>query len=84
MRDADGIDHTWNHRVMLHAKADAGDDYYVLTEVHYDAGIPRLYADNATVGGNSIEELRETLERMLRALDKPVLTPADFPQRGAA
>ena len=72
------MERTWNHRVMLHAKADAGDDYYVVTEVHYDDGMPRLYADGATVGGNSIEELRETLECMLRALEQPILTPADF------
>ena len=69
---------TWNHRVMLHKGADAGDDYYSIHEVHYDDGRPVGYTEHGVdVGGNSVEELRVTLERMLRCLEQPVLTPDD-------
>ena len=70
---------TWNHRIMRHKGADAGDDYYSIHEVHYRDGRPVGYTEHGVdVGGNSVEELRVTLERMLRCLALPVLTPADF------
>lgn len=78
---------TWNHRVMKHEYAHLGSDYnevmFAIHEVYYkdrsvddravtldDVG----YTENpVTVTGESIEELRATLELMLAALDKPVL-----------
>jgi len=49
-------------------------------EVYYDAaGFPTSYSeDPQPVTGDTPEELRESLHAMMRALDKEVLTPADF------
>jgi hypothetical protein len=83
MKDDKGTDHTWNHRVILHAGADAGDDYYCIHEVHYDDGKPVGYTvDGVDVGGNSVEDLRTVLAQMTRSLEHPVLTPADFETGG--
>lgn len=70
--------HTWNHRVMRSKDAD-GDDFYAIHEVHYEDDKPRLFTlDPVPVSGNSIEELRSTLERMLSCVTTPVLTREDF------
>lgn len=78
---------TWNHRVMRHkyASPESGETEVMLAihEVYYkdksrddrkvtadDVG----YTENpVSVTGESIEDLRETLQLMLKALDKPVL-----------
>jgi hypothetical protein len=63
---------TWNHRVVKF-KNDEGD-WYAICEVYYEDG--KVYAhtsEGVGVSGESIEELRETLRRMLDCLDKEVL-----------
>lgn len=64
---------TWNHRVVK--SVEAGDDLFAIHEVHYnDEGEIFGVTENPVVAtGGNIEELRETLQRMLRALDTPVL-----------
>lgn len=72
----------WNHRVMRHAPRSADDaEWFGLHEVHYTDG-----PDSPPIGhterpvpvvGASVEELRQTLRRMLAALDQPVLDAAD-------
>lgn len=65
-----------------------------LHEIYYDAnGAPDMYSEEPTdivtfseLGGPStdeeaIQQLRETLERMLRALDVPILTESDFTRK---
>lgn len=51
-----------------------------IREVYYDeAGKPSAYVENAArVIQDTIDELRATLIRMQEALDKPILTTADF------
>jgi len=60
------------------------DDYesYEIHEVYYDeAGKPKMYTENPMKPfGESVRELRQDLMWMLSALDKPVLTPRDFPE----
>ena len=70
---------SWNYRVLR--KEDiCGDAYYEIHEVYYDeVGEPNGYTmDPIAPVGDNIEDLRETLYKMLRDLDKPVLTEADF------
>ena len=66
---------TWNHRIMRHTDSPDGEPYYALHEVFYDeeGGKPGWTKDPVNILGESPDEIRETLERMLRALDKPVM-----------
>lgn len=65
--------HTWNHRVVRHKHGELA-----IHEAHYSPSrtkTPNLITQNpVAVWGSSKKELRETLERMLRALDTPVLS----------
>jgi hypothetical protein len=67
----------WNHRVVRrvwHPGTDREETTYAIHEVFYGLSKkPIPTADPIDVSGESVEELRETLQRMLRALDKPVL-----------
>lgn len=69
---------SWNHRVVR--KEYTYPDGYVevsygIHEVFYVEGETSLAFTTNPVApvGESVEELRITLERMLRALDKPVI-----------
>ncbi len=65
---------SWNHRVLK--SKDGDDDWFQIHEMYYDQRHkPNGWTKSgATVCGNSIDELRETLHKMLEALDKEVLT----------
>lgn len=77
----------WNHRVVRRKQLPIVDlerpDYLCIHEVYFDAGkegTPHSVTnEGVTVGAEaetdaeSIQEMRETLERMLRALDKPIV-----------
>ena len=65
----------WNHRVMKHEKADGDDDWYQIHEVYYDS---KREPDSWTKegikpGGNTLEDLRDELIRMLEATEKEIL-----------
>lgn len=72
----------WNHRVMRH-NAGAENEYLAIHEVYYgideDDNKDKVgwTLDPISVSGETIDELRETLERMLRALDKPIMEYKD-------
>jgi hypothetical protein len=63
----------WNHRVMKHK--DREDDFFTIHEVYYDkeGKVYGYTTKGSSAGGNSLQELREDLERMLKSLDKEVL-----------
>ena len=66
----------WNHRVMLHRTEH--ETYMAIHEVYYkEDGQPDGWTSEPRAaigyGDNALDDLRETLERMLRCLDKPVL-----------
>jgi len=63
----------WNHRVM-HRKV-SGEDWYEIHEVYYDNyNKPDGWTkESVAPGGETIEELKEELHRMIECLDKPVL-----------
>jgi hypothetical protein len=75
--DAKGRRCTWNHRIIK--RYSAHGEWYELTEVHYRDGKPHLYAvDMRTPSahdedGDPVASLRDTLSKMLLALDKPIL-----------
>ena len=64
---------TWNHRVVH--RVIQGDDFYGIHEVFYDdEGRPDMMTERAVgVCGDNLEELQQTLEWMLQAMDKPIL-----------
>jgi hypothetical protein len=65
----------WNYRVLRHRSPDPSEpDFLQVHEVYSEDEKPTSCStDGARVGGESIEELRSVLERMLAALNKPVL-----------
>jgi hypothetical protein len=73
---------TWNHRVM---RMDYPDEtQFEIHEVHHSPdGLPRAYTKDAVgVAADDLAGLEWTLKAMLAALEKPVLTPGDFPDGG--
>ena len=60
----------WNHRVI---KLNISDNYYKISEVFYNKDGSIFSYTNTGVGGESIDDIRETLEWMLECLDKPIL-----------
>ena len=64
----------WNHRVVERTIIDCGKPvrWLGIHECFYDDKT-RWTDEPVTVEGETIEDLRETLERMLRALDKPII-----------
>lgn len=70
----------WNHRVVKQRHPDllsetGFTDYFGIHECFYDddGTKPGWTTDPIAPVSESLEDLRETLERMLRALDKPVI-----------
>lgn len=64
----------WNYRLMRHTDA-FGREYFAIHEAYYDdAGNVTAWTDDAASPmGETKDEVREELERMLRALEYPVV-----------
>ncbi len=73
---------TWDYRVM--SFNDGEDAWQAIHEVQYLGDVPVMFSlGPVVVLWNSEEDGeagRRCVERMREALDKPVLTPSDFPQ----
>ena len=68
----------WNHRVVNRKEENDGEDWFVVCEVYYnESNKPCGYCD-ATVGENTMEELKETIARVSKAYEQPVLNKSDF------
>lgn len=72
----------WNHRVVRHPNGTL-----MIHEAYYTAppntdpalAVPHSITERGVeVVGEDIDGLRETLQRMLRCLDKPVLDSSNF------
>jgi len=62
----------WNHRVVR--SIEDGEEWLGIHEAFYDIDGGTVWTESPVgVIGESIDELRETLERMLASLDKSVL-----------
>ena len=68
---------TWNHRVFRRVYPGGPDEttIYFIGECYYDAhGSPEMWSEDPDgVQGENVEELKFTLESMLKALSRPVL-----------
>lgn len=74
---------SWNHRIIKYTDGE-GTTHFGIHEVYYGpTGRPEMYTESASAPyGESLYELREDLQRMLAAFDKPVLTDDDFSPPG--
>lgn len=64
---------SWNHRVVKTGR------YYGIHEVFYLNNEPDMITESPVAAAEEdVEELRETLTLMLKALDEPVLDYEDF------
>ena len=70
----------WNHRVVrFKAPDEIFTDYLEICEVYYEDDVVVAHTEKGvSVGGNNIEEIRQTLLRMLDCLDKPVLEEMQY------
>ena len=79
--DRDSIAMTWNHRVVRRPDPDGSEHFYIHEAYYPSKNVEK--ADSITmeaigVHAESVEDLRWVLEKMLVALDKPVLEYDDF------
>lgn len=63
----------WNHRLIDMTAQNAGEHWLEIKEVFYQGERPTGYA-SVLIGGEDAGEVKETLIRLLIALEKPVLT----------
>jgi hypothetical protein len=63
---------TWEYRVEERVVGD--NRWYEIIEVYSEKGKVVGTSDAVHPTGNTLEDLRQDLELMLRALDKPVIT----------
>ena len=70
----------WNNRVIEFADPLTGASWFQIHEVFYAAdGKPQAYGESpAAICGDTVEEMNETLGRMMRALKQPALRETDF------
>jgi hypothetical protein len=64
---------SWNYRILK--TKDGEDDWYQIHEVYYDKGgkVKGWTKNGATVAGNTLVELKNSLEMMLKSLDKEMI-----------
>lgn len=63
---------SWNYRVIDLTACNDGESWLAIQEVYYEGEKPVGYAD-ATIGGEDAGEIKDTLERMIKACSQPVL-----------
>ena len=70
----------WNHRIL--AEEYEGEVYFSIYEVYYKKSKPVSYTSHAVnVGGENIESIIWTLDKMKECTKKPILWAGDkFPQ----
>lgn len=69
---------TWNHRVVHNS-----DGTYTINEVYYnDDGSVWAWTAPVEVIGESLDEVRQTLQQMQECLMAPVLESKDLPHGG--
>ena len=74
----------WNHRVVRIKDGNGpGEDVLKFQEVHYDedTGVPVGHSDIFTIG-DTIEEMRELAQRLLKACDHPIMDEMAWPVQG--
>jgi len=71
---------SWNHRIVRQKLENDAGDWLKICEVYYDdKGVPWTHTVDAVgVSGETLEELKQTLEWMQKAVTEPILDEADF------
>ena len=70
---------TWNFRLVEASNLNGGEPWVQLAEVYYDDDFnPMGYTWVDVVGAESVENMKQTLEWMALAIDKPVLKDEEF------
>ena len=73
---------TWNYRIIKEVVPGFGEelvDAYGVHEVYYDAeGKPTMCSEAIQPYGETLDELKVDLERMMEAFEKPVLDMVQF------
>ena len=67
---------SWNFRVIRKdlPTEEGTQDWYSIQEVYYnDDGTPGAQTTDLEITAFSIDELKSTLEKMIKCLDKPIL-----------
>jgi hypothetical protein len=68
----------WNYRIVETFDEELGEKWCEVCEVYYDQlGKPMGYC-KSTVGGDNPKDIKEVLEMMSSALDKPVMKKSHF------
>ena len=69
----------WDYRVVRTESEDGSNEQYTVQEVYYDDdGKPSALSIDLMVEGDTITEMRTQLEKMLEALEEPVLDESDI------
>jgi hypothetical protein len=78
---------TWNHRVVkrTYSTEKYSEDYFSIHEAYYDENgkIFAITDSGVPPGGESLEDLKWSVEQMKKALDHPVLDYDSIPEEGA-
>jgi len=68
---------SWNYRVMT---CDNGLTYEIYEVYYHYNGSLKMYTENSIKPfGESLEDLKDELNMMIKAFENPVLKPEDFP-----
>ena len=68
----------WNHRIVR--VKDGTETILKFAEVFYNEDGSLMAHGDPFMHGDTIEELRQTAERLLKATSQPVLDETDFPK----
>lgn len=75
----------WNYRVIEFFDPENDKPWRAIHEVYYENGKPKYYTENpASIVfdlDESTDDIKEEIERMKSALDKPVLIEKDFTKK---
>jgi hypothetical protein len=76
------MEFTWNHRVVHH-DTDPENEYFAIHEAGYKNGILTAVSPHfASVMGDTIEGLHESLNRFRDALSHPILRVSELYEKG--
>ena len=68
----------WNHRIV---RIKNGDETILkFSEVHYNEDGSLMLFTDPFLHGESIEDMRQTAERLLKATSLPIIDEQDFPE----
>lgn len=63
---------TWNHRIVKSVD-DEGTEFFSIQEVYYEDAVPTAHTLELSVEGETVEEIKETLNNMLKCCDEPII-----------